>query len=66
MVSLIILGFSLPAHAYLDPGSLSMFFQALVAGAVGGFFFFRSNIANLKNKFFGKKDKKIEKIEDSK
>ncbi len=34
-VILVILTVSRPAYAYLDPGSISMFIQALVAAAVG-------------------------------
>jgi hypothetical protein len=30
--------FAREAHAYLDPGSVSLFFQALVAGALGAVF----------------------------
>ena len=30
--------FAREAHAYLDPGSVSLFFQALVAGALGAMF----------------------------
>ena len=30
--------FAKEAHAYLDPGSVSLFFQALVAGALGAVF----------------------------
>jgi hypothetical protein len=33
---LLILTDSAPAYAYLDPGSISMFIQALVAAVVGG------------------------------
>ena len=40
-VILLILTASPPAYAYLDPGSISMFIQALVAAVVGGLVVFR-------------------------
>lgn len=40
--------------AYIDPGSGALMVQALVAGAVGAFVFFRQMITNVTNKLFGR------------
>jgi hypothetical protein len=50
-----------PAHAYIDPGTGSMVFQAVIAGIVGGFFTLKMYWGQLKKKlsaFFGKKGDK--------
>jgi hypothetical protein len=39
------------AHAYLDPGTGSYIFQVLIAGLLGGMFFFRNAIKRVKNLF---------------
>lgn len=38
LAAILYLSFAREAHAYLDPGSVSLFFQALVAGALGAVF----------------------------
>lgn len=45
-------------HAYLDPGTGSYLFQFLIAGLLGGMFFFRGYFDKIKNKLTGKKEKK--------
>jgi len=46
--------FAREAHAYLDPGSVSLFFQALVAGALGAVFLVKRFWTQIKT---GAKDK---------
>ena len=38
LAAILYVAFAREAHAYLDPGSVSLFFQALVAGALGAVF----------------------------
>ena len=40
--------------AYIDPGSGALLFQAIVASAVGAIAIFRSTLANITSKFFGR------------
>ncbi|HCM37833.1 MAG: hypothetical protein UV61_C0008G0092 [Candidatus Gottesmanbacteria bacterium GW2011_GWB1_43_11] len=42
LVSLIYLILAKPAHAYLDPGSGSLFFQVLIAGLLSSLFMAKS------------------------
>ncbi len=51
------------AHAYLDPGTGSYVFQLLVAGLLGGSFFFKSIYKKIKGKL--KKDTENEKTTSS-
>lgn len=50
-VLILIFLFPKPAHAYLDPGTGSYFFQILIAGLLGTLFFLKSTIKKLR-KFF--------------
>jgi hypothetical protein len=45
-------------HAYLDPGTGSYVFQLLMAGLLGGTFFFRSAVKRMIRKFMGKDGKR--------
>lgn len=45
-----------PAFAYLDPGTGSYLFQFVIAGALGGIYFFRGHIYKFKERLT-KKDK---------
>lgn len=47
-----------PAHAYIDPGTGSVFFQVFAAAVIGGFFAFKTKLKALWAKtatFFSKK-----------
>ncbi len=65
-VSLLFLFFALcsPAHAYLDPGSISIVLQSILAAIAGVAATYRLWLFKVKN-FFGKMRKK-RKIEDQK
>ena len=39
------------AYAYLDPGTGSYLFQLLIAGLLGGLFYFRSSFSKIKEYF---------------
>jgi len=47
---------NVPAFAYIDPGSVSYFFQYIIAGLFGSIYFFRNQIKGIfvffKNIFF--------------
>lgn len=48
--ALLSLALSLPsAHAYLDPGSVGMALQVVVAAFAGGFLFFKNGFFKLKS-----------------
>lgn len=51
-----------PAFAYLDPGTGSIIFQAIVAGLVAALFYFRTIWSRIKSFFTGKPYER-EKIE---
>lgn len=53
--------FAKPAHAYLDPGTGSYLFQFLIAGLLGGSFFFKNSFKSLFDRF--KKDSRQKKEE---
>ena len=48
-VTLLLLTYAVPAHAYIDPGSGSFLLQMMVAGAVGGAFAVKSFWNNIKH-----------------
>ncbi|MCB0219850.1 MAG: hypothetical protein KDH09_09170 [Chrysiogenetes bacterium] len=52
------------AHAYIDPGSGALVLQALIAGAVGGVFYFRDKILLVLGKLGLYKPREIEQPED--
>lgn len=43
-------------HAYIDPGSGSIFVELVIAVALAGLFALKLNLHRLKEFFFGKKD----------
>jgi len=51
------------AHAYIDPGSGSYFFQILIAGLVGGLFALKTQWLKITSWFsrFGKRESKTRK-----
>lgn len=49
--ALLFLLFPRQAHAYLDPGTGSYFFQMLIAGLLGSLFFVKSIIKGVKEFF---------------
>jgi len=48
----------LPAHAYIDPGTGSVFFQVFAAAVIGGFFAFKSKVKSVFAKITGLFSKK--------
>ncbi len=44
-----------PVHAYIDPGTGSYLFQFVIAGVLGGTYFMRSYIVQIKDKLLKKK-----------
>ena len=56
-VVLLALALAMPsdAHAYADPGTGALLWQTLVAGFIGGVFFFRQFVAWFKGKIKGQK-----------
>lgn len=52
------------AHAYIDPGSGALVLQALIAGVVGGVFYFRDKILLVLGKLGLYKPKEIDQAED--
>jgi len=44
------------AHAYIDPGSGSIFVEFVIAAILAGLFALKLNLHRLKEFFFGKKD----------
>ena len=58
-VSLLSIALHLPsAHAYLDPGTMGMALQVVVAAVAGGFLFFKSGFYKIKGLFAGKGSQK--------
>ncbi len=56
-----------PAYAYLDPGTGSYLFQLVIAGLLGGIFFFRSSFTKIKEYFRNLlPDKKSPKTDEDK
>ncbi|MBI4008935.1 hypothetical protein HY357_01765 [Candidatus Roizmanbacteria bacterium] len=53
-----------PAHAYLDPGTGSYFFQLLIAGLLGSTFFLKSGIKKIRGFFKGKAQNKTKPRDD--
>lgn len=62
-LGILLLLFAKPAHAYIDPGAGSYFFQILIAGILGGLFFIKSSFKKIKN-FFKREKKKQHKRDD--
>lgn len=61
---LLYLIFPQPAHAYLDPGTGSYFFQLLIAGLLGSLFFVRTAIKKIKALFKDTNSRKVEQNSD--
>lgn len=48
MLLLLLIGLlAKPAHAYIDPGTGSVFFQVFAAAVIGGFFAFKTKLKAL-------------------
>lgn len=54
------------AHAYIDPGSGALVLQALIAGVVGGVFYFREKILLVAGKLGLYKPRRIDQPEEQK
>jgi hypothetical protein len=48
------------AHAYIDPGSGAVIWQALLAAFFGALFFLRGFVRRVRTRFGGKRDKDAE------
>jgi len=53
------------AHAYVDPGSGALIWQALVAAFLGGLFYFRRIVSHVKSWLNGKPEKREEVTQES-
>ena len=56
LVALLVLGWTDEAHAYIDPGTASIFLQALVAAIVGGMVLTKTYWIKFKMLFSKKKE----------
>lgn len=53
VIILALLAFPMRAHAYLDPGTGSYFFQILIAVVVSGLFVIKTRLKNIKARLAG-------------
>ena len=63
-LALLVASFPALAHAYIDPGSGALVLQAIIAGVVGGVFYFRDKILQVLGKLGLYKARQIEEPEE--